>query len=156
MKNIFFQFLITMFCPLILSQSLAQERSLVPLVKKYSDDENLSKNYSELAYISARCSAIYTLTSGYFSENGTTQEDRNNSKNSKDIGEMFLNYSVVISLSLINMSENAFKNRMKNILSIYSDIMKKNKSINNNAFEGIIVEDLNFCSSKIEPVNKIV
>lgn len=150
MKNITFQIFIAMFIFLFSSRfSVAQERSFVPLEKKYSNDENLSKNYSELAYISARCSAIYSLTSGYFSENGTTQEDKDNAKNSRDIGEIFLNYSIVISLSLINMSEAALKRRMEYLLSIYSDTMKRNKSISNNAFEGVIADDLRFCSAKI-------
>lgn len=142
MKNI--KFFILFFLFLFSIQSDAEE--LKSLKEKYDLIDVWEKDDSELAYVSMRCGVIYSTLAAYFLANGTKKEDKDNSIKLNKMSEVFMEKSIYISISMLKMSEESITKRMELLFKIYVEKVKENKSVNNNVFEGLILNDFEYCN----------
>lgn len=128
--------------------SKAQAQDLQNLYQWSNERSGWRNDPSEIGYVTVRCGALFQLVGFYISENKSNDENISISEKYNEMASKFLKLGLARSISLGISDENIII-RFKSLSDIYSKNMVVNKNLYNNAFYGIVSDDLKFCSTNV-------
>lgn len=123
---------------------MAQPSRLESIESWQSMRPNWIDDTTELAYVAARCAALYGVIGAAFAANGTTDTHK---KTSTEVVARGFKLMYVGSLlgKEVGLSDENFSRRYREISKQYVEVVSSNRTINNNMFHGFIEYDWKFC-----------
>jgi hypothetical protein len=119
-----------------------------------SQRANWDDDVSEVAYVAARCGALFIAIGGYFLNNGVSQQNKETANDMLTRATVFNESSIALS-GLANMTVEDTIKRGIDINRAYNETMARNKRLINNALHTPVADDLRFCAGHEQNFQKI-
>jgi hypothetical protein len=119
-------------------------QQLVPFDQWQARNAKWQDDLSDMSYVGARCSVLFSMVGNYFLLNPGKPEDLETGKSLTGRAKPFLTVSSLIGIR-VGMSADALKGRHTTLLEAYSKQLNENKRLHNNLFEEPIFSDFKFC-----------
>lgn len=129
---------------IVVNSTAIAQQTLVPFVQWERANASWESDTAEVAYVGARCSALFQSIAAFFMSNPGKAEDTTTGLNLLVSSVMFNDVAENFA-SKRGMSTEVITTRQKALTEIYVTRMKENRSVHNNMFHEPVLGDVKFC-----------
>lgn len=135
--------------------AITNAQQLVPFDQWERSTPKWKEDFTEIAYVAARCASINYTVGYYLGQEGSKPEDFDFGQKFITVGKNFSTIAFEIGINL-SMSDKFIYDRHEALTKIYAQKLAENKKIYNQIFAGDFGVDFKYCIAQIPFFKSIV